>query len=173
MSYRVLDSVTMNSQLRSWAKKVSDQLDFNIVVTSGIRTARQQASAMFGIINEGGSLIQVYADDDFARGVNQTFPDMDAAEDYIQSYFDRGRGSNHNRARALDFRTTGGSSDRLTEGQITQLTAAAKNLGAFTLREYHPPHLHVTFPAGGGAGDDQKKTLWILGAGGLLWILMK
>jgi len=171
MSYRKLESVEMNSQLHAWAGKVADQLDFDIVVTSGIRSARQQAQAMFGIINEGGSLIQVYADDDFARGVNQAFPDLDVATEYIQSYFDRGRGSRHNQARALDFRTTGGSSNRLSESEIAELTDATEILGAFAQREYSPPHLHVTFPV--TETGDSKKILWLLAAGGLAWIFLK
>ena len=71
---------------------------------------------------------------------------LDEATQFVQSYFDVGKGSNHGRGDALDVQTTGGSSGQLNESQIAELIDATNSLGYWSLREYVPPHLHVRVP---------------------------
>ncbi len=172
MSYTVSSSAIMTSYLKKRAAEIADKVPFDIHVTSGLRSPLQQANAMFGIIEAGGSLVDVYADDDFARAIANVYPNVNQARDIIEKYFDMGKGSSHGREAGLDFRTTGGGAGaqgRLTEQQIIALVKAVDELGFSSLREYSPPHLHVTLP------NPEKKTPWfllLLVAGGL-WISRK
>ena len=174
MSYSLKAGVNLDSHLRGAAQKISDLLDFDIVVTSGIRTASEQAQAMFTKIELGDNLIAIYADDSFAQGVMDAYPNSEQATQFVQGYFDEGKGSKHGKGDALDIRTTGGDSGQLNESEIAQLISAVETLGYWPFREYSPPHLHVRVPPGESGEPTQKKILPILAMvlGGL-WIFRK
>lgn len=151
MSYTVLSGVEMSAGLHRAAAIIAEKLDFDITITSGIRSAREQARAMLGIIASGGNqaLLDTYKDDAFAQGVIDAAGDLDQATQFVKTYFAQGRGSSHGRAQGLDIRTTGGgagASNRLSSIQIQELIQAVSGSGYTYLREYHPPHLHVTIP---------------------------
>ena len=171
MAYTVKSGARMNPHLSQAAEKIAALLPFDIVITSGVRDAREQAQAMFTKIIGGDNLIAVYADDSFAQGVMDAYPDLDEATQFVQSYFDVGKGSNHGRGDALDVRTTGGSSGQLNETQIAELIDATNSLGYWSLREYVPPHLHVRVPR---VESTLKKNIPFLAMvlGGI-WILTK
>jgi len=171
MSYSLKPGVKLNSNLRGAAQKIADLLPFDIVVTSGIRTAREQAQAMFTKIELGDNLIAIYADDSFAQGVMDAYPNLNQATQFVQGYFDVGKGSKHGKGDAIDIRTTGGDSGQLNESEIAQLISAVSELGYWPFREYSPPHLHIRVPAGEGR---EKKILPLLAVvlGGL-WILQR
>jgi hypothetical protein len=177
MTYSLKPGVKLNSNLRAAAQKIADSLPFDIVVTSGIRDAREQAQAMFDKIRAAGDtyiLIADYFDDSFAQGVIDAWDNgqnLNQATEFVQSYFDEGKGSKHGRGDAIDIRTTGGDSGQLDESQIAQLISAVTSLGYWPFREYSPPHLHIRVPAGEGS---EKKILPLLAMvlGGL-WILRR
>lgn len=161
MSYTVLSNVVMTPYLRESAQRLSDVLSFDIVVTSGLRTAKAQAQAMFTKIELGDDLIAIYADDSFAQGVMDAYPDIDRATQFVQGYADRGGGSSHLRGLGLDIRTRD-----LSESHINQLIEMTELLGWSPFLETTPPHLHITLP-----GEEKKSLLLGLVAGALVWIL--
>ena len=169
MGYEVLNSVEMTAGLHRAAAQLATKLPFDIMVTSGVRTPREQAAAMFQIKESGGSLTEVYRDDEFALTIDSLYPDLDAATEVVKEYFSRGGGSAHGRSLGLDIRTTGGGAGakhRLDSDQIKLLIEAADSLGFEPLREYAPPHLHLTI--------SEKKSNLLMGLvliGGLFWIL--
>jgi len=108
-------------------------------VTSGIRTARQQALAMFKKVELGEDLTVTYRDDDFARDMMAAYPDIQQGESIVQDYFRRGGGSSHQRNMGLDLRTY----DK-TQSQIQTMIDTVESMGDFALLEPTPPHLHIT-----------------------------
>lgn len=159
----------MDANLHAAAGNIADLLDFNITITSGVRSAEEQARAMFTKIELGDDLIAVYADDSFAQGVMDAHPNLDQATTFVQSYFNLGKGSNHGRGDALDIRTTGGDSNRLSSSEILALIQATKDLGYTPYQEYSPPHLHVKV-----GSDNVKKNnlLFMAMVLGGLWIFL-
>ena len=175
MSYTVKAGARMDSNLHAAAGKIADLLDFNITITSGVRSAEEQARAMFEKIRSAGDtyiLITDYADDSFAQGVIDAWNDeenLDQAAAFVQSYFDLGKGSNHGRGDALDIRTTGGDSGQLNEGQIATLIEITTSLGFTPYREYSPPHLHVRV----GSDNVKKNNLLFMAVAAIgLWIFL-
>lgn len=166
----------MVPNLHGAAQKIADKLDFNIVITSGVRDAKQQAMAMFNKIISANStqiLLDDYKDDTFAQGVIDAWnngKNLEQATTFVQAYYETGKGSNHFNGEALDIRTTGGDSNRLNETQIAEVIEVTKSLGFTPYREYYPPHIHVKV----GSGHAIKKNLYLLAlAGMLLWIYTK
>ena len=162
MGYRVLSNVVMTPYLERSAGKLAAELPFDIVVTSGLRTARAQAEAMFTKIELGDDLIAVYADDSFAEGVIEAYPDIDRATQFIQGYANRGGGSSHLRGLGLDIRTRD-----VSQSRINEMIEATESLGWRPFLENSPPHLHITLP-------EEKKSLplFLLAGGALLWIYL-
>lgn len=181
MSYTVLSAVKMTPYLHRSAQTIADAVDFDIVITSGLRTAQAQAQAMFTKIELGDDLIALYADDSFAQGVIDAYPNMNQAVDFIQGYFDQGKGSAHGRGEALDIRTTGGgtgAAGQLSESQIAELISAIQDLGYRYIREEIPPHIDVRLPPEEEpevSEEREKKSmiviLLLIGAG--IWIYRK
>ena len=161
MGYTVKPGVTMTPYLESSARKLANLLPFDIVVTSGVRSARQQAQAMFTKIELGDDLIAIYADDSFAQGVIDAYPNLNQATQFVQGYFNAGGGSSHGRGLGLDIRTRD-----LSESHINQLIEMTELLGWSPFLEMTPPHLHITLP-----GEEKKSLLLGLVAGALVWIL--
>jgi hypothetical protein len=163
MGYRVLSNVVMTPYLERSAGRLAAELPFDIVVTSGLRTARAQAQAMFTKIELGDDLIAVYADDSFAEGVIEAYPDIDRATQFVQGYANRGGGSSHLRGLGLDIRTRD-----LSEREVNQLIETTEFFGWRPFLEFTPPHLHITLP-----GDEKKSLpLFLLAGGALLWIYL-
>ena len=175
MGYTVKSGARMDSNLHAAAGKIAALLPFDITITSGLRDAREQAQAMFNKIRSAGTteiLIQDYKDDSFAQGVIDAWNDgenLQQATTFVQGYFDLGKGSSHGRGDALDIRTTGGDSNRLSSSEITAVLQATKDLGYTPYQEYSPPHIHVKV-----GSDNVKKNslLFVAMAGIALWIFL-
>lgn len=157
-------SIVLTSYLNSQLDKLANGVDFPIVVTSGVRTARQQAAAMFGKIEAGDSNLGLYLNRDFAAGVVAAYPDLEKAAQVVSEFAATGGGSTHLRAQAFDIRTRD-----LTSVQIAQLEKAVNErlIGASSILESAPPHLHVTV-----APPPKKNPLLVLSliaAGIIIW----
>tara|TARA_S200002703_G_scaffold155128_1_gene158884 strand:- start:155 stop:658 length:504 start_codon:yes stop_codon:yes gene_type:complete len=133
------NSVLLDDNLETYLDVLSSKLPFDIMVTSGIRTARQQALAMFKKVELGEDLTVTYRDDDFATDMMEAYPDIQKGEQIVKAYFARGGGSSHQRNMAIDLRTR----DK-TQSQIQQMIQAVESLGDYALLEPTPPHLHIT-----------------------------
>ena len=73
------DSIKMNANLNAFMDALSKLVPFDLLVTSGIRSARGQASAMFTKIELGEILTDTYRDQVFARAVMAAYPNLDLA----------------------------------------------------------------------------------------------
>ena len=133
--------VQLTNYLKQQINLFAEDLSFPIVITSGVRTASTQASAMFGKIEAGDSDLGLYLNRDFANGVVTAYPDLEKATQVVSEYASAGGGSTHLRAQAFDVRTRDLSVQQIAEMQ----TAAIEKLdGARAILELQPPHLHVT-----------------------------
>ena len=137
--------VVLSEAERSFLEQLVSLTSVPVHVTSGTRTYRKQASAMLAKFRAGGAaeLFEVYPDDVIGRllAVPATVEDWTAQITAIAdtgAYFTGG----HLAGRALDLRTHG-----LTDDQVAQLVTDCESLGASTLLEDAPPHLHVGVPA--------------------------
>lgn len=139
----IIDTPEQSAFLDAFAAKLA----FAPYVTSGTRSSLAQARAMFTKIQLGGldELLRTYRDDTFAREVFEAHPDTAVAAEIIDRYKAAGQGSAHLRGLSVDVRTR----DR-SEADIAAMIAATEQLGATPFREYNPPHLHITIPAGFG-----------------------
>jgi len=133
------NSVLLDDNLKTYLDVLSEKLPFDIMVTSGIRTAREQALAMFKKVELGEDLTVTYRDDDFARDMMEAYPDIQKGEQIVKDYFARGGGSSHQRNKGIDLRTR----DK-TQSQIQQMIQVVESMGDFALLEPTPPHLHIT-----------------------------
>ena len=139
MPWTPLDSVVLDWNLESWLDDYASRVSFPIVVTSGIRTPRKQAKAMFTKIELGDDLLKIYKDDTFAQKIIDSYPNLDKAERIVSEYAKAGGGSSHLRGMGVDIRTRD-----LTESQKQELVQAVKDMGDSPLLESTPPHLHIT-----------------------------
>lgn len=204
MSYSLKSGVVVDSYLRSQIKALADSLSFDIVVTSGIRNARLQARAMLnnkkkfdqmrddGVVRSANPkipydesyLVDLYANDSFARNVDSTYPQspqpytssqLDAATVVVQDYWDNNPSAgNHNKGLAFDLayysKATGFNVTWLTSTQLLEVEETADFLGFDVDREFD--HFHIVIPA--NSGNTQKKSqmasaLVLLPLGVLLW----
>ena len=164
MSYSVKDSsVEMNSYLRAMATDIASRLPFDIVVTSGIRTARGQAIVMKKKIDAGEDLTDVYLDDTYANEVTAAYPGLDAMTVVTARYMAQGSGSKHTFGKGLDLRTWDASH---VQPMISAVNAAG-----------HKPSLEVDHLHVGGIKtySTQKKSYLILAilAMGAIWMSRK
>lgn len=108
-------------------------------VTSGIRSANAQASALHTKRNLGDDLYRLYARDDLIKeilAVPNTVSDMARV---ISNQIARGQYlSNHMSGAALDLR-----SKNWTSEQANTVLSAARSLGVEAKLETTPPHLHL------------------------------
>ena len=164
MSYSLKDSsVEMNSYLRAMATDIASRLPFDIVVTSGIRTARGQAIEMKKKIANGEDLTDVYLDDTYANEVTAAYPDLDAMTVVTARYIAAGGGSKHTFGKGIDLRTWDASH---VQPMINAVNAAG-----------HKPSLEVDHLHVGGIKTygTEKKSYLILAiiAAGALWMYKK
>ena len=163
MSWSLKNSgVVMNANLRAMAEAIASRVDFDIVVTSGVRTPRAQASAMKNKIARGENLRVIYANDQYADDVTAAYPDLDAMTIVTKRYANAGLGSKHTAGQGLDLRTWDAS-------HVQPMIDAAKDAGYSPFLE--ADHLHVD----GTGSTDTKKSYLILAilAAGALWMSRK
>ena len=146
------NSVELNDYLESVLDKLADKVDFDFVITSGIRDPKLQAAAMFGKIEAGDVDLSDYRNREFANSVITAFPDLTAATQAVIDAAQKGIASFHLIGRAFDIRTR-----NLNSLQIDQLSNAIKEIdpGSKPLLEFEPPHLHIR------VSPPPKKSLWI------------
>ena len=139
MAWTPLNSVVLNPALVSYIDELATRVPFDFVITSGIRTPKRQAAAMFEKIRLGDDLIAIYKDDTFAQKIIDAYPDLDAATSIVEEYAAAGGGSTHLRGLGIDIRTRD-----LTGPQKQALVDAVEAMGDFALLETTPPHLHIS-----------------------------
>lgn len=146
-SWGIKPGVVMPAGGETFMDAVAAQLDFRPVVTSGVRTAKEQASAMqakrerqlAGSTAESDDLHALYADDE-AVDILLANP-FTAWPELIQAWMDRGRYlSRHLTGRALDIRIRD-----LTADQRKALESAIVAAGGRALLE--SDHLHADVSA--------------------------
>ena len=133
------ESIILSDDVKYFLDQLVLRLNFDFVVTSGTRTPRQQAVAMFNKIDLGDDLIAIYKDDAFAQAIIDVYPNIDEATDIVAEYAAQGGGSTHLRGLGVDIR-----SRNLTSAQIQAVVDASKELGASPLVETTPPHIHIS-----------------------------
>lgn len=133
--------VQLTNYLEQQIDLFTQGLSFPIVITSGVRTARSQAQAMFGKIEAGDTNLALYRNREFAESVVEAYPDLEKAADVVARYAAAGGGSSHLRAQAFDVRTRDLSGQQIAE---MQRAVDEKLDGAKAILELQPPHLHVT-----------------------------
>jgi len=133
--------VQLTNYLEQQIDLFSEGLSFPIVITSGVRTARSQAQAMFGKIEAGDTSLSLYRNREFADGVVSAYPDLEKAAEIVARYAAAGGGSTHLRAQAFDVRTRDLSGQQIAE---MQRAVDEKLDGAKAILELQPPHLHVS-----------------------------
>lgn len=147
------NGVELNSYLERLLDQIAAQLNFDIVVTSGIRSARSQAQAMFNKITDGDTTLKDYRNRDYASEMIAAYPNVTAGTSIVEKYAAAGVASYHLIGRAFDLRT-----NNLTGAQIATMQNVIAEVvpDSFSLVELIPPHLHVRVPA-----TPKKKYLWI------------
>ena len=121
-------------------------------VTSGTRTALEQAQAMFDKLASGGSLTGLYRDYDAARQIEQAYQRsrrggrvrcVAAMARVLGGQIARGLYiSRHLHAGAVDIR----SRDMNSRERRTFNRVAVRQRGVRVLEEGRPPHFHLEFP---------------------------
>ena len=159
------DNIKMNANLNGFMDALSKLVPFDLIVTSGIRSARGQASAMFTKIELGEILTNTYRDQVFARAVMAAYPDLDLATVAVEEYAARG-GSSHLIGRGVDLRTS-----NLSITQRNELKTAIEGMGEYALYENTPPHMHVELNSKKNYGPMMMKwpILAAIAAGVYLW----
>lgn len=138
---KVSDKVRLNDALIGLLDELADKVSFDFEVTSGVRSARAQADAMFTKIELGDTTLSDYRNRDYAQAIIDAHPDLDLATERIIDFADNGVGSVHLSGKALDFRIY-----TLSEAQKQELLQAIKELGGRAIVEEIPPHIHASFP---------------------------
>lgn len=128
--------VLLNDKQKNFLRALRKKLDFDVMVTSGIRTVDEQAAAMWRNLNQFGydHMDRLYAAD---VSPLRTARSVDDVKKMIQDLMDRGKYiSDHLKGEALDFRThnlTADQKNRLKQA-ITELQIEYKD---------EPDHFHV------------------------------
>ncbi len=145
------ESIVLSPSVQFYLKQLTKNINFDIVVTSGTRSARQQAQAMFTKIELGDSTLRVYRDRKFAQSIIDVFPNILDATKIVEQYASSGGGSSHLRGLGVDIR-----SRNLTDRQIQSIIDVSTTLNANAILERTPPHIHITVE------PNEKKNLFIL-----------
>jgi len=164
------NSINLSSQTIKALNEIANQLSFDIVVTSGIRTPLEQAIQMAETIqeqifaSEGKTLENVYSDSEMAKDVQSKFPSTSDMEKRIKYYMGIGRApSDHLYGNAFDLRTL--ASWGYTENQVNEMILISKNLGLKVLKE--SDHLHIEIPDTGITEKPKKNRILFLVAIGI------
>ncbi len=201
MEYLVKSGVRLNDYLSSAIQALQDKLDFQIIVTSGLRDARAQARAMLnnkqkydqmaqdGVVRDKNPkipynvnyLVDLYADDAFAWSVEETYPqsplqwteeNLDEAEKAVEVYYARGGGM-HNKGLAFDL----SYAYNLTSPRVWITGEDLQNIEkAGAELEYNVErefdHYHIEIPKPSLTTEKKNLALLFLG-GALLWTFRK
>ncbi len=157
------NNIKMNANLNAFMDALSKLVPFDLLVTSGIRSARGQAMAMFTKIELGEILTDTYRDQVFARAVMAAYPDVDLATVAVEEMAARG-GSRHLIGRGVDLRTS-----NLSTAQRNKLKAAIESMGEYALYETTPPHMHISLNSKKNYGPMKWLILAAIVTGGYLW----
>ena len=137
--------VVLSEDARAFLDAVAGRVGFPLYVTSGERSARDQARAMLKKVDLGedlADLLALYRRDDLVEELYKLPPEEARWAEAIQAQIDRGDYlSSHLRKGALDLRTK----DK-TAAQVDAMEAAAQAEGARVVIEATPPHMHVELP---------------------------
>ena len=173
--------VMLSENSIQYLDELSSLLPFDITITDGFRTARQQAYQMGEtrqeqIFNGSGNLRDEYGDDELADLIQAEWHDIEKMALVIEQYADQGRYiSSHLINDAWDVRTIGGPPNQLDDSQIQQLVDVANSIGINTYKERD--HVHMSVDGEWVVVDDEKEKekksslLWLvaIGIGVVLW----
>jgi hypothetical protein len=141
-------AVKMNGRLTAFMDELAAAVPFDLYVTDGERTATEQADRIMQKVDLGESwsdLLALYRRDDLIEQLQGADPN--SWVEVIQAQVDAGEFmSSHLTGQALDLRTTGGGTGapgQLSDDQTAELEDAVAALGARSVNEATPPHLHV------------------------------
>jgi len=162
----------LTSGMRSYLDDLSEQIDFDITVTSGNRDARAQAAAMLAKLQAKGEgeLRSVYRQNiDLVEKLLKASRTEAAWTAIIEA--EGQKLSRHLWGGAVDLR-----SKDLTSSQLARVKAAVRATGGRWLLEYD--HLHVDLPASYVAGTLARTgakvglVIWLIGGAGVLGLAM-
>lgn len=133
--------VVLNDSLVGFLSRLRSIVDSStkLHVTSGIRTAESQASALSTKRSLGDDLYKLYARDDLIKEILSVPNNVSDMARVINAQIARGQFlSNHMSGKALDLR-----SRDWTSAQTASVMAAARSLSVEANLETTPPHLHL------------------------------
>jgi hypothetical protein len=142
-------TATVETKIGEIADKYYDKNKKDLVVTSGTRTAAEQASAMYTKL-EGGDTLSVYANKTAVADIKKAYDDAKTAKkskdeiiaamkDVIQGQVDKKIYiSDHLKEGAVDIRNNDMSAD-----DKKKFVEASKEAGITPLEETIPPHFHL------------------------------
>lgn len=153
--YTLKPGVILDSSIEAKVKKIADKYyklsKKGIVITSGTRSAKSQASAMYGKLS-GGDKLKVYKDQASAKAILESYNSSTGAnktksqvlqgiQDKIEDQIKKGKYiSKHLKNGAVDIR-----SRDMTEKDKTNFKKAAAGVALITILEVTPPHFHLQF----------------------------
>ncbi|VAW85720.1 hypothetical protein MNBD_GAMMA18-516 [hydrothermal vent metagenome] len=154
-NYTLNPGITLPIGIKVKVKKIADEYysltNNKVVVTSGVRTAKSQAVAMYGKLSGGDSLI-IYKNQIAAKEIKKAYDDGSAAKkpkNEIISDIEKRIGSQvkkgiyiskHLKEGAVDIRSRDMSSD-----EKTKFKRVAKGFAVVVILETTPPHFHLQF----------------------------
>lgn len=155
------DGVILTPYLANEITKLSQAVDFDFVVTSGVRDPKQQALAMFSKIQAGDVTLSDYRNREFAQSIIEAYPNIEAATNAVIEAAKKGIASYHLVGRAFDVRSW--SLDISEQRKLRKVFSELIPDGS-SIIETQPPHIHFTLP------PEKKNQWWILLALGAMWI---
>lgn len=160
------NDILLSSDSVYFVDALAKRLPFDIVVTSGQRSAVGQVNALWVKMELGEDLRRTYIDQTYAKKHMEFFAndDKQGAIAYQTEYYANSKTDGHNNGLAIDLRIIGYSQD-----QIDQMIDAAKSIGVQqTLLETTPPHLHIVHNRA-----PKKKIIIPILIGVAAWILLQ
>ena len=135
-------AVVTTAEMRSFLDELAARAGVELYVTSGVRSAADQARAMLAKLQADSDALDIYVRGDLVDELLEV--DQARWAELIQSQIEAGQYlSAHLTGRALDLRTTGAGVGHLEVDQVDQVANVAAELGADVLEEHAPPHLHI------------------------------
>ena len=154
-NYTLKSGVTLPNDIKAKVKKIADKYysltKKKIVVTSGTRTAKSQAEAMYGKLS-GGDTLTVYKNQTAAKEIKKAYDDgvtakkskkeiINDIEKIIDGQIKNGTYiSKHLKKGAVDIR-----SRDMSSGEKSKFKQAAKGIAIKVILETTPPHFHLQF----------------------------
>lgn len=153
--YSLKTGVTLDAGIEKKVKKIADAYHKlskkDIVITSGTRSTKSQASAMYGKTS-GGDKLTVYKDQMSAKAILNTYDAgvkakkskaeiIDDIKDRLDEQVKKGKYiSKHLKKGAVDVR-----SRNMTASDKTNFKKAAAGVASAIILETVPPHFHLQF----------------------------